>query len=313
MHSFFRSIFQRSALPILLSLFAGTSSLPAQMNPYFTAVSDPMPKDMLMVMLLPDYQHARTTNDFVTGMAMVEYGVTSRLTVGFMVEGQAIPGLAPAYGGIRVNTYLRLLPRDHLLNFTLYGEYEGLNGAALYKMEVSGFGGEDLVGPLGVARRTQARTFEERAIMYHDWGRTNFTFNFINETGLSSPGNDMGYALGIYRRPQYSGMAMAMGMEMDAKDMAAMANAPAPSRFSLKRFGYGMEMIGALGDSHQFGFDWHNQQQYVGPVFGYSLSRNWDVRVETLVGLSGVSDPLVLRTGVSYSFDHFAKRLAHIF
>jgi hypothetical protein len=51
-------------------------------------------------------------------------------------------------------------------------------------MEVAGFGGEDLGGPLAAARRTPARTFEQRAIFYHDWGRTNLTFNFISETGL---------------------------------------------------------------------------------------------------------------------------------
>jgi len=44
----------------------------------------------------------------------------------------------------------------------VYGEYEGLNEAGLYKMEVAGFGGEDLSGPLAEARRTPARTFERK-------------------------------------------------------------------------------------------------------------------------------------------------------
>jgi hypothetical protein len=34
-------------------------------------------------------------------------------------------------------------------------------------MEMSVFGGEDLAGPLSAARRTPARTFEQRAIVYH--------------------------------------------------------------------------------------------------------------------------------------------------
>ncbi len=313
----------------LLFLTAPGPALHAQMNPYFTAVSYPIPRDTMMVMLLPDYQIAQTGPNFVTGMAMVQYGITSRWTVGFMVEGQKISGMPFTYGGVRVNSYLRLFPKDHLLNFTVYGEYEGLNAAGLYKMEVAGFGGEDLSGPLSVARRTPAHTFEQRAIMYHDWGRTNLTFNFINETGLTTSGNDFGFALGIFRQPAYSGMGMAMGggdkamsmckddkgtsMCKDDKQMAGMPAAPPPPHLSLQRLGYGLEMIGALGDAHQFGFDWPHQQQYLGPVFSYSVSRNWNVRVETLVGLSGVSDPFVLRTGVSYSIDHFAKRLAHVF
>ena len=104
-----------------------------------------------MVMLLSDFQSARSSNDFFTGMSMVQYGLTPRWTVGFMTEGQKIFGSPTTYGGLRVNSYFRVLPHDHLLNFTLYGEYEGLNGAGLYKMEVAGFGGEDLDEPLATA------------------------------------------------------------------------------------------------------------------------------------------------------------------
>ena len=89
-----------------------------------------------MVMLLSDFQSARSTNDFFTGMSMVQYGLTDRWTVGFMAEGQKIFGLPTTYSGLRINSYLRVFPHDHLLNFTLYGEYEGLNGAALYKSDI---------------------------------------------------------------------------------------------------------------------------------------------------------------------------------
>jgi hypothetical protein len=155
---------------ILLFSLGGGAGLEAQMNPYFTAINHPVPQDTMMVMLLSDFQSARSTNDFFTGMSMVQYGLTPRWTVGFMVEGQKIFGMPTTYGGLRINSYFRVFPKDHLLNFTLYGEYEGLNGAALYKMEVAGFGGEDLNEPLATARRTHVRTFEQRAIMYHDWG-----------------------------------------------------------------------------------------------------------------------------------------------
>jgi hypothetical protein len=295
----------RRFLVILLLLFGSGAVVEAQMDPNFTAINYPVPPDSLMVMQLLDYQSARSTNDFFTGMSMVEYGLTSRWTAGFMVEGQKIYGMPTTYGGMRVNSYLRAFPHDHLLNFTVYGEYEGLNGAALYKMEVAGFGGEDLSGPLTQARKTKVRTFEQRAIMYHDWGRTNLTFNFINETGLDSSGNDFGYAWGMFRQPSYT--AMEKGKSMDGMAMG-MATKKAPPVFSFQRLGYGIEMIGALGSSDQFGFDWQRQQQYVGPVFSYSVSKHWTAHVEAAVGLSEVSDPVVLRMGVGYSIDHLLHR-----
>jgi hypothetical protein len=294
----------------LLLYFAGGTGVEAQMDPYFTAINHPVPKDSMMIMQLFDFQSARSGNDFFTGMTMALYGVTPRWTVGLMVEGQKIFGMPTTYGGFRINSYFHVFPHDHLLNFTLYGEYEGLNGAALYKMEVAGFGGEDLNGPLATARRTHVRTFEQRAIMYHDWGRTNLTFNFINETGLEDGENDFGYVWGIFRQAPF--MTMAMGTDKGTdKGMGGMANMPSkevPRLFSFQRLGYGLEMIGALGNTHQFGFDWQRQQHYVGPVFSYSLSKHWTIHLEPAFGLSNVSDPFVLRMGVGYSIDHLLHR-----
>jgi hypothetical protein len=99
-------------------------------------------------------------------------------------------------------------------------------------------------------------------------------------------------------------------METD-KDMAGMAGMPkkeAPPVFSFQRLGYGLEMMGALGNTDQFGFAWQRQQQYVGPVFSYSVSKHWTVHVEPTFGLSDVSDPFVLRMGVGYSSDHLLHR-----
>jgi hypothetical protein len=278
------------------------------MNPYTSTISYPLAKDTMMLMVLPDFQWARSTRNFATGMLMLEYGVTSQWTVGLMVEGQKIGGLPATYGGVRVNTYVRLFPHDDLLHFTLYGEYEGLNGAALYKMEVAGFGGEDLEGPLEEARRTSVRTFEQRAIMYHDWDRVNLTVNFISETDLDSHDNDFGYTWGIFRQPKSMGMA---GADMAA--MPGMTATDAPPLLSLQRLGYGVEMLGALGDTHQFGFHRALQQHYVGPVFTYAVSPHWTVTVEPAFGLSAVSDPFVLRMGIGTSIEHAGHRLGHSF
>ncbi len=165
-------------------LFAGLlwTALPAlvraqmSMDPYFTAINAPLEKHSLMLMVLPDFQSARYGNNFFTGMLMAQYGLTSRWTAGVMAEGQKIDGLPAAFGGMRYNSYFHLFRDDRLLNLTLYGEYEDLNGAALYKMEVAGFGPEDLAGPLALARHTAVRTFEQRVIVYHDWDRLNALF-----------------------------------------------------------------------------------------------------------------------------------------
>jgi hypothetical protein len=275
---------------LLLTTMPG--SLHAQMDPYFTAINYPVEKQSFMVMALSDLQVARYGNDFGTGMLMVQYGITSRWTVGVMAEGQKISGMPATYGGIRLNTYFHLFRDDRLLNLTLYGEYEDLNGAALYKMEVAGFGPEDLTEPLALARKTSVRTFEQRMIVYHDWGRLNATFNFIRETALQEPhGSDYGYALGVFLKPSWMG-----------DSMAGMADMAVPPALSMSRLGYGLEMIGALGDNERFGFYWNSQQHYVGPVFTYDFSSRWSVRLEPAVGLSNVSDPFMLRMGVAYMF-----------
>ena len=280
-----------------------------QMDPYFTAINYTIPKDTVMVMLLPDFQIARSGPNFLTAMQMVEYGITSRWSAGFMSEEQKIPGLPTTFGGLRFNTYFHVLPHDHLLNFTLYGEFEDLNQAALYKMEVSGFGGEDLSGPLSLARNSPAHTFEQRAIVYHDWSRVNLTFNFINETGLETHENDFGYAWGVFRQPEWMGMRGDKNMA----GMPGMAEISTPPAFSVQRLGFGLEMMGALGNNHQFGFYWQRQQQYFGPVFSYAISPQWTFHLEPTFGLSDVSDPFVLRIGLEYSMDHFLHRLAKAF
>src|SRR5450759_3297971 len=80
----------RGVLVVLLFLFGGGGILQAQMDAYFTTINHQVPKDSMMVMLLSDFQSARSTNDFFTGMTMVQYGLTPRWTVGFMTEGQKI-------------------------------------------------------------------------------------------------------------------------------------------------------------------------------------------------------------------------------
>ena len=277
---------------ILWAMLSGSMLAQMNMNPFFTAINYPLEEHSLMLMVMSDYQSARFGNDFLTGMLMVEYGITPRWTVAVMAEGQKIPGLPATFGGMRYATYYHLFRDDQFLNLTLYGEFEDLNGAALYKMEIAGFGPEDLTEPLALARDTRVRTIEQRVILYHDGNRLNATFNFIRETALQTPfGSDYGYSLGLYVKPSW--------MTGSMEGMVDMTPTPA---LSTSRLGYGLEMIGALGDNQQFGFDWNAQQHYLGAVLTYDISSRWSVRLEPAFGLSDVSDHFMLRSGLSYMF-----------
>ncbi|HEV2487746.1 MAG TPA: hypothetical protein VGT08_19655 [Terracidiphilus sp.] len=65
--------------PVILLFVFGAGAVPeAQMNPNFTVINYPVLRDSLMVMPLWDYQSARSTGDFFTGMSMVEYGLNPR-------------------------------------------------------------------------------------------------------------------------------------------------------------------------------------------------------------------------------------------
>jgi hypothetical protein len=70
----------------------------------------------------------------------------------------------------------------------------------------------------------------------------------------------------------------------------------------LSRLGYGLEMIGALGNEDRFGFDWNAQQHYLGVVVTDDISSHWSARLEPAIGLSDVSDPFMLRVGLTYMF-----------
>jgi hypothetical protein len=277
---------------MLSAMLPGRSQAQMNMNPYFTAINYPLEKHSLMLMAMSDFQSARYGNNFGTAMLMADYGITSRWTIAIMAEGQKIAGLPATYGGMRLNTYFHLFRDKRLLNITLYGEFEDLNGAALYKMEIAGFGNGDLTEPLSLARKKHVRTFEQRLILYHDWNRLNITFNFIRETVLPSPyGSDYGYALGLFFK--------SAGISGSMKGMSDMT---APPALSISRLGYGLEMIGALGNNHRFFSSLDAQQHYLGAVLQYTISSHWLLRVEPSFGLSDVSDPFILRTGLSYMF-----------
>ena len=84
--------------------------------------------------------------------------------------------------------------------------------------------------------------------------------------------------------------------------MPGMDDMTEPPMLSLSRLGYGMEIIGSMGDDRRFGLYWNDQQHYIGAILTFAVSSSWSVRLEPAVGLSNVSDHFILRTGVAYMF-----------
>ena len=72
-----------------------------------------------------------------------------------------------------------------------------------------------------------------------------------------------------------------------------------PPLLSISRLGYGLEIMGALGDNQKLGFDWNAQQHYLGVVLGYASSSRGSMRLEPAFVLSSESDHFMLRWGVA--------------
>ena len=118
---------------------------------------------------------------------------------------------------------------------------------------------------------------------------------FVRETPLQgSRTSDYGYTCGVFVNPRSMNTASS-GMS----GMTGMAKSP-PS--PIDRPGYGVEMLGALGDGHRFGVYPDEEQHYIGPVITYDLSPRWSLRAGAACGLTTMSDPFVLRLGVAYMF-----------
>ena len=69
-----------AALVISLHEVSAQTEMQMSMDPCFSPINYPVPHRSLMIMALPDFQSARYTRNCVTGMLMLQYGITSRWT-----------------------------------------------------------------------------------------------------------------------------------------------------------------------------------------------------------------------------------------
>ena len=224
---------------------------------------------------------------YLAHMIELERGLTERWATEVMIEGYVDPGRGTSkFTGFRWENRYRLRKGRSLVP-VLYAEYEDLDPATRFKMELSGR--EDGKGePSGLEGRRE-RILETRLVLSQDFGAYNVALNWINETDLRRGAGgftDFGYALGVRR---------ALGQHRHGSD----AQAGPPSGW--RPTAVGLELYGGVGNSRAFGGPFNAQQHYVQPVVMFHPAHNVMLHVGVAVGLTSVSDTLV-RTSLGFGF-----------
>jgi hypothetical protein len=217
----------------------------------------------------------------------LEYGVTSRWTSEFMLEGQSTLDDSTILTGWRLENRFRILREEHKVNPVLYLEYESINEASRIQKEIVGHS-IDFDERNGTLRRARAHELEAKLILsskIHDW---NVSENFITEYNLSgAEGFEFGYAFGVSRP---------LGKP-----------AGKPCRLCRENMVGGVEMYGGLGSTEQFGF--HDTAHYFAPVLQWKPSEESALRISPGIGLTHGSTPLLLRVGYSIEIEGFRQRV----
>ena len=222
----------------------------------------------------------------------IEYGVTGRWTSELYFEGQSTSGDSAVFSGWRLENRFRPLKREHWINPVLYLEYEGINEASRIQKEIVGH------SPLSTERNdelaaTHAHELETKLILssnLHDW---NVAGNFIVEKNLSATeGFEFGYSLGI------------------ARPLARIATG-GDCRWCRENFIAGAEMYGGLGGTLDLSL--HDTAHYIAPVIRWQISNSSSVHFSPAIGLTHVSNAVLLRFGYGYEIQAFGRKVARMF
>jgi hypothetical protein len=221
-----------------------------------------------------------------------EYGVTGRWTTEFYLESQTTSGDSFVFTGWRWENRFRPFAREHAINPVLYLEYEGVNEASRIQKEIVGHAeisdesNAELSG-------TTAHELEGKLIlssMVHDW---NIAANFIAEKNLSeSEGFEFGYAFGVSRPLA----RLVSGTEC---------------RWCRENFVAGLELYGGLGSTQDLSLG--RTAHYLAPTVRWQFSENSSLTFSPGFGLTGVSNPVLLRIGYSYEVQAFGRKVAMLF
>lgn len=266
---------------------------------YFTSYDHRVERGELEVMFMNDVtapssvNRADGQNNYASQMVEIEYGVTDQYASELMLESFVDADGLARFTGFRWENRYRLFKRETLLNPVLYSEYEHLDLATRYKMEVSGW----VHPPYREEETTEEkdeRILETRVILSHDFGATNVTFNWINETDLRNGRTDFGHALGVMHMRGGSehlhGTAHHHDGTMESKEVGEAA----PALLA----GYGFELLGALGDDKSLRLSPKDQQHYFQPVVLLHPGHKMMLHAGVAIGLTPASDRVLFRTAL---------------
>lgn len=269
-------------------------------GPFFVVYDHhPENKGDVEVMLMTDYARARVGSDNIAQMLEIEYGVTDQWTTEFMIEGQKTMGDTWLYTGWRWENRYRLFKEELPINPMVYVEWENLNGATKYKMEVSGF--KDLEPVENAeAKKEKERILETRLILGKDFGPMTIALNWINESDTRNKWETAyGYALGFSYafNPIYS--------ERRLKENGGHNHQQHRTNYNVTQWVIGAEMYGGLGDTKSFGIKPDKQEHYIAPV----IQMVWHLsnimlhfNFSPAIGLTSASDKIIFRTSIGVEF-----------
>jgi hypothetical protein len=284
----------RPVLIVITFLFSVALCSKAQESPYFVTYDHHLEEPGNLEIATSSTMGVPRSGQrfYFAPYAEFEYGVTGRWTSELYLEGQSTAGDSAVFTGWRWENRFRPLAREHWINPVLYLEYEGINEASRIQKEIvgnaPGFG-----EPNSELSQTHAHELETKLILssnFHDW---NLAENFIVEKNLSqNEGFEFGYSLGVSR------------------PLASLASGT-KCRFCRENFSAGVELYGGLGSTAGFGF--HDTAHYLAPVIAWQVSDNATLRFSPAIGLTGQSNPVLLRFGYSYEVRGFGGKLAQLF
>lgn len=276
---------------------------------YFTSYNHHMHKGEVELMFMSDYtlpskfKKDEGQKNYLSQMLELEYGLSSVSAVEIMPEWWYEPSTGRGeFTRGRLEYRTRVFEEEKFINPMVYAEFEYLKKSTRFKMETSGWIVSDEDSEEGVEPNYE-RILETRIILSKDFGGVNVTFNWINETDVHAGGTAFGYSIGVMYHP-HGGSGCMCKTDMPDCGCAHCKGEPVACPCHMEGHGgimYGFEIIGALGDSSDFGFDLDRQEHYFQPIMGFSLGNHVMVHVAVAIGLSEASDNLI-RLAIGYEF-----------
>lgn len=214
----------------------------------------------------------------------LEHGLTDYWTVALHLEGVKVQDEDYQFGGVLLESRLRLFEYGTFLNPVLYAEYEDLTSAHRYLHAVTG-------RTDGIDGGGGERTLETRLILGQDLtSRFNVAFNWINETNVITGKWEFGYATGLNYVFYDAGT--------NSEDFAP------PGGWDLEKLTLGVELYGGMGDSELgLTIDPGHTEQYLGVNLFSEWSNHLHFGVGGAFGLTKDSQNEILRLTAGYEFD----------